>query len=99
MSGMTGSQSSIGVWRRFKRWFTSLLWPVRLFLAFWTFNTGLFIAGNCIGIVIGDPFTVEAKAFQDRWGFVAIFLGMPFGGAVMVLSLAMLGMSFSKRAS
>ncbi|HZH97909.1 MAG TPA: hypothetical protein VEX38_02980 [Fimbriimonadaceae bacterium] len=78
------------------RWFRAQRRAVRLTLSLLTFLFGLFIAGNGLGLMMGDPLTPEASEKQRAWAPLAFFAGCPTGVALMVLGLFMVARSLRR---
>lgn len=77
-------------------WFQKRSKRVRLLLSLATIFFGIFVTGNCFGLMMGDPFSAEAKAIQARWAPLAFYVGCPVGLALTALGIKMFGLKPSE---
>ena len=80
-----------------KKWFIEQPLSSRLGLTLLTFSASLFLIGNGVGLMMGDPMTEDAQELQRRWAPVAFFLGCPAGLALVVLGITMIVWCFDPK--
>lgn len=70
-----------------KRWVLSKSPNVMMLLGVACVIGGAFLSLRGVGLIMGDPMTAEAHAFQARWAPIMFFLGCPTGIGLVVFGV------------